>query len=189
MRICTSTQTVSPSRTGFTTCCTARMRSARPCRRLCVCHLVYECCLQQLLGALAVGCTGAVGSTYNYMGATYIRLMDAFKRGDMVASLEEQRKSQLGVNLLASTKYGDGVNVGKAILGLKVGSCIRIPVGCCCHEYWGPSANRRAFPLALRGCLNSQCPQKGKPCYWRILLSSVSSGGNNTINVLPALGV
>jgi N-acetylneuraminate lyase len=67
-----------------------------------------------------MGCTGAVGSTYNYMGATYIRLMDAFKRGDMAAALTEQRKSQLGVNLLSSTKYGDAVNVGKAILVAKV---------------------------------------------------------------------
>lgn len=100
---------------------------------------------QQFLGALAMGGRGAVGSTYNYMGATYVRMMAAFRRGDMAAALVEQRRSQVvlylvvllrllsrgrlvlfggsvqGVDLLlASSTYGTGTNIGKAILELKV---------------------------------------------------------------------
>jgi len=74
---------------------------------------------EQLLGALAMGGTGAVGSTYNYMGATYVRLIAAFKAGDLAAALVEQRRSQLGVDVLINGKYGDGANVGKAILAAK----------------------------------------------------------------------
>jgi N-acetylneuraminate lyase len=89
---------------------------------MCICWSIAP---QQLLGALAMGATGAVGSTYNYMGATYERLIRAFERGDWSAALVEQRRSQQGVDLLYdAAKYGDAVNVGKALLELK-----GVPVG------------------------------------------------------------
>lgn len=88
---------------------------------------LYDCLYgkdEQLLGALCMGCVGAVGSTYNYMGASYTRLLSAFAAKDLAGALVEQRRSQLGVDLLLDAKYGDGVNVGKAILAAK-----GVPVG------------------------------------------------------------
>lgn len=89
---------------------------------------LYDCLYgkdEQFLGALAMGATGAVGSTYNYMGATINRMIAAYQRGDMAAALVEQRRSQQGVDILyQASKYGSGVNVGKAICTLK-----GIPVG------------------------------------------------------------
>src|ERR1051325_10181989 len=39
-----------------------------------------------LLAALAMGATGAVGSTYNYMAPIYNKVMEAFKAGDLDAA-------------------------------------------------------------------------------------------------------
>lgn len=45
-----------------------------------------------LLSALRVGATGAVGSTYNFAGAHFRKLINAFEKGDLVlaANLQEQ---------------------------------------------------------------------------------------------------
>ena len=78
---------------------------------------------EQFLGAWAMGCKGAVGSTYNYMGRTYNRMIEAANKGDMVTALAEQRKAQLGVDLLYnSADYGHpAAHVGKAIMSLRLG--------------------------------------------------------------------
>ena len=83
-----------------------------------------------------MGGTGAVGSTDNYMGATYMRLMDAYRRGDMAAALLEQRRSQIGVNVLFESKYGDGVNIGKAILAAKVRAMYCVVIVCGVFRLW-----------------------------------------------------
>lgn len=60
-----------------------------------------------LLGALAMGARGAVGSTYNYSGGDYNALIAAFKAGDMVEALRLQRATQACVDLLLTPdKYG-----------------------------------------------------------------------------------
>ena len=38
---------------------------------------------EMLLGALAMGAEGAVGSTYNVIAPVYLALIEAFRRGDM----------------------------------------------------------------------------------------------------------
>jgi len=45
---------------------------------------------------MAMGCTGAVGSTYNYMAPEYHRMIAAFEKGD----LETARKHQVRPVLL-----------------------------------------------------------------------------------------
>jgi len=68
---------------------------------------------EMLLAALAVGAQGAIGSTYNFAGRLYRRLIDAFARGD----LEEARRCQ-----------ARSVAMIRTILGLKVqGSGFRTP--------------------------------------------------------------
>lgn len=65
-----------------------------------------------LLAALAMGGTGAVGSTYNFAAPLYRRIIDAFTRGDMATARECQHKSiemvevllRHGSSLLASSK-------------------------------------------------------------------------------------
>lgn len=81
-----------------------------------------------LLAALAMGATGAVGSTYNYMGRVYNALIEAFKAGDWAAARALQRRSQWVVNLLMSDAYGAGVNVGKAMMDMRVRATAGAPV-------------------------------------------------------------
>ena len=48
---------------------------------------------QMLLGALATGARGAVGSTYNFAAPLYRRLVDAWARGDLDAARADQARS------------------------------------------------------------------------------------------------
>lgn len=79
-------------------------------------------CDEQLLGALALGGTGAIGSTYNFAGKLYNRLLAAFHKCDQETAKLEQRRSQAMVKI--HNKYGEPAGVGKAIMklaGLDVG--------------------------------------------------------------------
>jgi N-acetylneuraminate lyase len=84
----------------------------------------YDECL---LSALAMGCRGAVGSTYNYSAPLYLKLIEAFNAGDL---REARRLQQLSVNMIdLLDKYG-GMAVGKSFMkyaGLDCGEC-RMPV-------------------------------------------------------------
>jgi N-acetylneuraminate lyase len=74
-------------------------------------------CDQQLLGALVMGCTAAVGSTYNYMGKLNNRLLAAVRQNDMETARLEQRRSQAVIRLLE--KYGGHAGVGKELMRLQ----------------------------------------------------------------------
>lgn len=77
---------------------------------------------EMLLGALAMGCTGAVGSTYNYQGREANAIIAAFRGGRMAEALALQRVTQAGVDLLLTPERfgGAGVNVGKALMELRL---------------------------------------------------------------------
>ncbi|MBN2666348.1 MAG: dihydrodipicolinate synthase family protein [Bacteroidales bacterium] len=80
-----------------------------------------------LLPALAAGCRGAVGSTYNYAAPLYMKLIEAFNAGDLVEARRLQQMSVKMIDLLG--KYG-GMAVGKFFMkyaSLDCGEC-RMPV-------------------------------------------------------------
>jgi N-acetylneuraminate lyase len=66
-----------------------------------------------LLPALSLGCTGAVGSTYNYAAPLYNSLLESFGRGDLDECRKLQQQSIKIVELLG--KYG-GMATGKAFM-------------------------------------------------------------------------
>lgn len=75
---------------------------------------------ESLLGALAVGATGAVGSTYNYAAPLYLRLIEAFNRGD----LDTARACSLRAVRLVEVLLRFGVLAsGKAIMSLLGADC------------------------------------------------------------------
>jgi len=81
-----------------------------------------------MLSALVLGCTGAVGSTYNYAAPLYHALIEAFDRGDLAMARALQQKSIDMISLLG--KYG-GIATGKAFMryiGMDCGE-FRLPVG------------------------------------------------------------
>ncbi len=66
-----------------------------------------------LLSALPLGADGAVGSTYNYAAPIYLKMIEAYKQGDLEQAATWQQRSRELVDLL--NKYG-GLATGKAIM-------------------------------------------------------------------------
>jgi N-acetylneuraminate lyase len=83
---------------------------------------------EYLLAALALGATGAVGSTYNFAAPIYHRMMAAFKNGDLAAARAEQYRSVRLVELLASVGYMAAAKTVMSLLGVDVGPA-RLPHG------------------------------------------------------------
>lgn len=79
-----------------------------------------------LLGALATGARGAVGSSYNFAAPLYHRLIDAFDRGDLASARLAQHRSTQLIALLARYGYMGAAKALMGILGVDVGSA-RLP--------------------------------------------------------------
>lgn len=87
---------------------------------------------EQLLAALAMGCHGAVGSTYNYIGCHINKLISAFEKGDLAKARTIQFKLQ---ELLSyAMKLGFNLGVNKQLMTEVSGLCLgppRLPVMPC----------------------------------------------------------
>ncbi len=81
-----------------------------------------------LLAALALGATGAVGSTYNFAAPIYQRVITAFERGDLKTAREEQFRAVQLITLLASRGYMGAAKATMKLLGVDVGPA-RLPNG------------------------------------------------------------
>ena len=81
---------------------------------------------EHMLGALAMGAQGAVGSGFNFAGPIYTRLLAAFARGDMEAARTEQYRGVQLIQLLASHGYMGAAKAAMTMLGVDVGPA-RLP--------------------------------------------------------------
>ncbi|XP_053325358.1 N-acetylneuraminate lyase [Spea bombifrons] len=95
---------------------------------------------EQLLGALAFGAHGAVGSTYNYLGKTTNQMLTAFKEGNLHEAQKIQRRIQKF--MMCVFKKGWGLPEFKQIMSitsdLKLGPA-RLPLVSCLapeHQEW-----------------------------------------------------
>lgn len=80
-----------------------------------------------LLAALALGATGAVGSTYNYMARLYHRLIGSFNAGELEKARHYQSQA---IEIIAiMSRYG-GLPAGKAMMKLAGLDCgpVRSPL-------------------------------------------------------------
>lgn len=82
---------------------------------------------ENMLSSLVLGCTGAVGSTYNYAAPLYHNMMKAYQQGKFEEANAIQQKSIDMIRLLG--KYG-GIATGKAYMKLVDINCgeFRLPV-------------------------------------------------------------
>jgi N-acetylneuraminate lyase len=82
---------------------------------------------EMLLSALAVGSTGAVGSTYNFAGPLYNRIIKAFDRGDLT---EAQKCQALAVDMIRILSRYRGQPAFKAAMKLIGFDCgpTRLPI-------------------------------------------------------------
>ena len=85
-------------------------------------------CDEYLLAALALGATGAVGSSYNFAAPVYHRVIAAFERGDLKAARDAQFQSVQLIALLASRGYMGAAKATMKMLGVDVGPA-RLPNG------------------------------------------------------------
>lgn len=68
-----------------------------------------------LLSSLVLGAKGAVGSTYNYAAPLYLRIIEAFNRGDLAAARRDQVRAMEFIQVL--DRHG-GLAAGKAAMKL-----------------------------------------------------------------------
>jgi N-acetylneuraminate lyase len=66
-----------------------------------------------LLAGLTLGCTGAVGSTYNLAAPLFRRIIAAFQRGELTAAQADQRRAAQFITILV--RYG-GLAPQKALM-------------------------------------------------------------------------
>lgn len=82
---------------------------------------------ETMLSALVLGAKGAVGSTFNYAAPIYLKMIDAYNKGDIIEARSLQQQSINMITLLG--KYG-GIATGKAFMkfvGLECGK-FRLPI-------------------------------------------------------------
>jgi len=83
---------------------------------------------ETLLCALALGCRGAVGSTYNIMAPLYTRLIDAFDSGNLNEARRLQRLSMKVIRRLAeTTSFIAALKEVMKMIGLDLGE-VRSPL-------------------------------------------------------------
>lgn len=83
---------------------------------------------EHLLGALATGAKGAVGSSYNFAAPIYQRLIRAFESGDLSTARSQQLQSVRLIELLAGYGYMGAAKATMEYLGVPVGPP-RLPNG------------------------------------------------------------
>ncbi len=76
---------------------------------------------EYLLAAMSLGAVCAVGSTYNFAGRVYNRLIAAFEKGDLTAARVEQYRSVQMIELLASVGFMGAAKAVMEMLGVPVG--------------------------------------------------------------------
>lgn len=79
-----------------------------------------------LIAGLALGATGAVGSTYNFAAPIYQRIIRAFEQNDFATARAEQKRSVELVARLASVGYMGAAKSVMRMLGVDVGKA-RLP--------------------------------------------------------------
>jgi N-acetylneuraminate lyase len=78
---------------------------------------------ETLLCGLAMGADGGIGTTYNLMPRVFVRIYDAFRKGDMAAAQENQFKANRLISVLI--KYGVLASMKEilGIMGFDAGHC------------------------------------------------------------------
>jgi len=83
-------------------------------------------CDEHMLGALAMGAKGAVGSGFNFAAPVYLRLLAAFAEKDFAAAQREQFRGVQIISTLVSYGYMGAAKAVMAMLGVDVGPA-RLP--------------------------------------------------------------
>ena len=80
-----------------------------------------------LLAGLTLGVRGAVGSTYNFAAPLYLRIFDAFERGDLVTARKAQLQSVQMIRVLQEFGFSRASKAMMRLLGVDCGP-VRLPL-------------------------------------------------------------
>ena len=83
---------------------------------------------EHMLGALAMGAKGAVGSGFNFAAPVYHRMLAAFANGDLDTAREEQFRGVRIIQLFAGLGYMAAAKAAMGFLGVDLGPA-RLPNG------------------------------------------------------------
>lgn len=86
-------------------------------------------CDEMLLGALATGAKGAIGSTYNVAASLYGRIIDEFEQGSLTTAQSLQSLSIQLIRIMNRYPFHAAMKALLAMQGYPVGGC-RLPMGC-----------------------------------------------------------
>ena len=78
---------------------------------------------EMFLGGLAMGADGAIGTTYNFMGALFVRMREQFVSGEVAAALTLQRTANRVIDALVEVGVLEGTKRILALLGYDCGPC------------------------------------------------------------------
>ena len=84
-------------------------------------------CDEMLLAAVALGATGAVGSTYNFAAPIYHRVLKSFAAGDLQGARDEQFRAVQFIQVLVRHGFIGATKGVMAMLGVDVGPA-RLPI-------------------------------------------------------------
>jgi N-acetylneuraminate lyase len=80
-----------------------------------------------LLAGLALGARGAVGSTYNFAAPLYLRIIEAFNRGDIAAARRDQSRAIEFIDVLGRHGGLSGGKLAMKLIGVDCGP-VRLPL-------------------------------------------------------------
>ena len=81
---------------------------------------------EMLLGALATGAQGAIGSTYNIAAPLYNAIIAAFEQGDLDTARSLQSRANAMIRVMSSYPFHAALRVAIELLGIDCGPC-RLP--------------------------------------------------------------
>ena len=82
---------------------------------------------EMLLAGLALGVRGAVGSTYNFAAPLYLRIIDAFEKGDWDTARRAQRQSVALIRTLQAFGFSRACKAVMTLLDVDCGP-VRLPL-------------------------------------------------------------
>ena len=82
---------------------------------------------EMLLPAIAIGAKAAVGSTYNIAAPLYLRIIDAFTRGDLASARASQQQACAMIEVLKRHRALPAMKALLAMQGVPCGAC-RLPL-------------------------------------------------------------
>ncbi len=82
---------------------------------------------ERLIEGLGFSCVGAVGSTYNFASPLYLRIINAFNRGDMESAKEDQARSLQMIKRMYQSGFAAACKAAMGFAGVDCGP-VRPPI-------------------------------------------------------------